>query len=30
MFWAYVSGMLLLGGAFLSAADHIETPAENQ
>ena len=22
MFWAYVSGMLLLGGAFLSAADH--------
>ncbi len=22
MFWAYVSGMLLLGGAFLSAAEH--------
>jgi membrane protein/epoxyqueuosine reductase len=24
MFWAYVSGMLLLGGAFLSAAEHSE------
>ena len=22
IFWAYVSGMLLLGGAFLSAAEH--------
>lgn len=26
MFWAYVSGMLLLGGAFLSAAEHSEVP----
>jgi YihY family inner membrane protein len=26
MFWAYVSGMLLLGGAFLSAAEHSEGP----
>jgi YihY family inner membrane protein len=22
MFWAYISGMLLLGGAFMSAAEH--------
>jgi membrane protein len=30
MFWAYVSGMLLLGGAFLSAAEHSEIPTDLQ
>jgi membrane protein len=25
MFWAFVSGMLLLGGAYLSAAEHLQT-----
>jgi membrane protein/epoxyqueuosine reductase len=28
IFWAYVCGMLLLGGAFLSAADHVQANVE--
>ena len=30
MFWAYVSGMLLLGGAFLSAAEHSAAMKSNE
>jgi membrane protein len=30
MFWAYVSGMLLLGGAFLSAAEHSSSMKSNE
>jgi YihY family inner membrane protein len=28
IFWAYFSGMLLLGGAYLSAADHVQADVE--